>query len=67
MRTSRPPGRPPARELLRGLAALLAAAGIVIGLPAFLWMTVGWPLPHSIPTAAALRNTLFHGSISGQS
>lgn len=66
MPTSHPPGRPPAREFLRGLAALLAAAGIVIGLPAFLLTTVGWPLPHSIPTAAALRSALFHGSISDQ-
>jgi DNA-binding SARP family transcriptional activator len=66
MPTSRPPGTPPARELLRGLAALLVATGIVVGLPAFLWMAVGWPLPHSIPTATALRNALFHGSISDQ-
>jgi DNA-binding SARP family transcriptional activator len=66
MPTSHPPGRPPAGEFLRGLAALLVAAGIVLGLPAFLWTTVGWPLPHSIPTAATLRNALFHGSISDQ-
>jgi hypothetical protein len=66
MRTSRTPGRPPAREFFRGVAALLVAAGIVVGLPPFLWMTVGWPLPHSTPTAAALRDALLHGSISDQ-
>jgi len=65
MRPSRPPGKPP-HELARGLAALLVAALLLIGLPLLLWTAVGWPLPRAIPSPAALRDAVLHGSISDQ-
>jgi len=65
MRPSRPPGKP-AHELARGLAALLVAALLLIGLPLLLWTAVGWPLPRAIPSPAALRDAVLHGSISDQ-
>jgi DNA-binding SARP family transcriptional activator len=66
MRPSRLSGTPRAHELARGLAGLLLAAILVIGLPVLLWTAVGWPLPHTIPSPDALRDAMLHGSISDQ-
>jgi nucleoid-associated protein YgaU len=37
----------PAARAARGIGALAALVALVVGVPAFLVMAVGWPLPHS--------------------
>jgi DNA-binding SARP family transcriptional activator len=38
--------------------ALLLLAALVAGIPILLWRLVGWPLPSTIPPAAAIRGAL---------
>ncbi|MHB8450668.1 MAG: BTAD domain-containing putative transcriptional regulator [Mycobacteriales bacterium] len=46
------------RPLLAGLAALLALAALVAGIPWALWHYVGWPLPHAIPSWTQVKADL---------
>ncbi len=41
--------------LLRGVGALLVLTALLVGVPIALWVFVGWPLPHAIPTWGQLR------------
>jgi DNA-binding SARP family transcriptional activator/LysM repeat protein len=52
-----------AGDLLGGLAALVAIAVLVVGVPAALAVIVGWPLPHAVPSLADLSRALVSGSI----
>jgi DNA-binding SARP family transcriptional activator len=52
-----------AGDLLGGLAALVAIAVLVVGVPAALALIVGWPLPHAVPSPSDLSRTLATGSI----
>jgi DNA-binding SARP family transcriptional activator len=45
-------------RLLRGLAALVALVGLLAGLPVGLWVFIGWPLPHAVPSGAQLSRAL---------
>ena len=47
-----------AGDLGRGLGATLVLLALVVGVPALLAGTIGWPLPHSIPTLGELRDAL---------
>jgi DNA-binding SARP family transcriptional activator len=55
--------RPRAGEVARGLAALLGILALVAGVPAALWLAVGWPLPHTLPTLAELREGLSRSAV----
>ena len=54
--------RPKIRQLVEGLGALVVLAGGLVGIPAVLAATVGWPLPHRLPgsgqVAGALRTPI---------
>jgi DNA-binding SARP family transcriptional activator/LysM repeat protein len=52
-----PSARQPS-DLTRGLAAGIALLVLVVGVPALLSGTIGWPLPHSLPTLAEIRSAL---------
>jgi hypothetical protein len=41
-------------RLLWGLGALLVLLALVGGVPAVLWLYLGWPLPHALPTWPSL-------------
>ncbi len=45
------------------LAAGLALCGLLAGVPAFLVLTFGWPLPTSVPTSADAWEQLLTGSL----
>ena len=45
-------------RLLRGLAALVVLAGLLVGVPVGLWVFIGWPLPHALPTWTQLARAL---------
>ncbi|HXP33688.1 MAG TPA: BTAD domain-containing putative transcriptional regulator [Acidimicrobiales bacterium] len=60
-------GHPPfARSgaVARGVGALVALTALVIGVPVGLAHAVGWPLPHSLPSAGAMRAALTTRGIS---
>ena len=40
---------------LQAISAAVQAGVVVGGVPLVLWRTVGWPLPHTIPTVTAMR------------
>jgi len=46
------------RRLLRGAGAVFVLTLLLVGVPAALWVLVGWPLPHALPTWAELRSAL---------
>jgi hypothetical protein len=50
-------------RLLWGLGALLVLLALVGGVPAVLWLYVGWPLPHALPPLAALARALTQDGI----
>ncbi len=50
-------------RLLWGLEALLVLLALVGGVPVTLWMYVGWPLPHALPTLAELGRALTQNGI----
>ncbi len=57
------PGQPPrpartAGDFLRAGAAFLALAVLVIGVPGALAYFIGWPLPHSLPSASTLKDPI---------
>jgi len=45
----------------RGLGALLGLLALVAGPPIVLAVVVGWPLPHGLPSLAAIRDALAQG------
>ena len=45
-------------RLLRGLAALVVLVGFLVGVPVGLWVFIGWPLPHALPTWTQLSRAL---------
>jgi hypothetical protein len=53
-------------RLVRGLAALAVLLGLVAGVPAGLWVFVGWPLPHALPDLAELGRALTGAAIDDQ-
>jgi len=50
-------------RLVWSLLALAVLLGLVGGVPAALWMLVGWPLPHALPTLAELGRALTQNGI----
>jgi len=50
--------RPTARQLAEGLGALAVLASGLVGIPAVLAATVGWPLPHHLPTGGQVTGAL---------
>ncbi|GAA1894844.1 BTAD domain-containing putative transcriptional regulator [Streptantibioticus ferralitis] len=60
--TGRPgqPSRPvrTAGDFLRAGAAFLALAVLVVGVPGALAYFIGWPLPHSMPSASTLKDPI---------
>ncbi len=50
-------------RLLWGLEALLVLLALVGGVPVTLWMYVGWPLPHALPSLAELGRALTQNGI----
>ncbi|MCK9921181.1 hypothetical protein MXD61_04555 [Frankia sp. AgPm24] len=44
--------------LLRALAALAVLTACLLGAPLLMWRLIGWPLPHHVPTRAALTAAL---------
>ena len=43
------------RQLITGLAALLAHTALLAGIPWALWHYIGWPLPHAVPDPTQLK------------
>ena len=60
--TTQAVARPKIRQLVEGLGALVVLVGGLVGIPAVLAVTVGWPLPHHLPrqcqVAGALRTPI---------
>ena len=50
--------RPPIRQLVEGLGALGVLAAGLVGIPAVLAVSVGWPLPHHLPGATQVAGAL---------
>jgi DNA-binding SARP family transcriptional activator/LysM repeat protein len=46
------------RRATAGLGAFTALTGLLVGVPLALVLTVGWPLPHSLPTVDEVRTLL---------
>lgn len=61
-RTPRPVARPTTRQAAEGLGATCVLLAGLIGIPAVLAASVGWPLPQHIPSGAQLSNAL-HSAI----
>jgi hypothetical protein len=55
---TRPTGRPTGRQIAEGLGALGVLVTGLAGIPAVLTVTVGWPLPHHIPTGRQVTDAL---------
>ncbi len=55
---TRSTGRPNRRQIAEGLGALTVLVTGLAGIPVALAITVGWPLPHHIPTASQLIDAL---------
>ncbi len=53
-------------RLVRGLAAAAVLLVLVAGVPAGLWVFVGWPLPHALPDLAELGRALTGAAIDDQ-
>jgi DNA-binding SARP family transcriptional activator len=51
-------------DLSRGLAALAALLGLVVGVPVGLLNLAGWPLPHSLPRWSAVVHALSQSQIA---
>ena len=45
-------------DILRAIAATMTVALLVVGLPAFLAASVGWPLPRQLPHLSQIADTL---------
>ena len=46
------------RPLVEGLGALVVLVGGLVGIPVILATTVGWPLPHHLPSAGQIEGVL---------
>ncbi len=46
------------RRAAAGLGAFIALTSLLVGVPLALVLTVGWPLPHSVPTVDEVRTLL---------
>ena len=46
------------RQLVEGLGALVVLVGGLVGIPVILATTVGWPLPHHVPSAGQIEGVL---------
>src|SRR5450631_2867074 len=46
------------RRAAAGLGAFAVLASLLVGVPVALILTVGWPLPHSVPTVDEVRTLL---------
>jgi DNA-binding SARP family transcriptional activator len=55
----------PAR-LAKGLAALVVLAALVAGIPWALWHSIGWPLPHHVPSTGQIGHVLTQHGIAGR-
>jgi len=53
-------------RLVRGLAALAVLLVLVVGVPAGLWVVVGWPLPHALSDLAEVGRALTDTAIPDQ-
>jgi DNA-binding SARP family transcriptional activator/LysM repeat protein len=53
-------------HLVKGLAALVLLAALVIGIPWALWHFVGWPLPQHVPSASQVGRALNRQGIPDQ-
>ena len=53
-------------HLVKGLAALVLLAALVVGIPWALWHFVGWPLPHHVPSAGQVGRALNRQGIPDQ-
>src|SRR5256885_857651 len=51
-------------DLGKGLAALAALVGLVVGVPLALLGLAGWPLPHSAPRWSAVMHALGQSQIA---
>jgi hypothetical protein len=59
---ARPTDRPTGRQIAEGFSALAVLVVGLVGIPVALVVTVGWPLPHHIPTGSQLADAL-HSAI----
>jgi DNA-binding SARP family transcriptional activator len=53
-------------RIAKGVCALVALVALVGGIPFALWHFVGWPLPHHVPSAAAVGRALDRQGIPAQ-
>lgn len=49
--------------ILRGLGSAIAVLAIIVGIPLALWVFVGWPLPHELPSWSRLYSAIANGDI----
>lgn len=56
----------PTRDRLNGLAAIVAIALLVVGVPLLLTRIAGWPFPGSIPDAGRVRRGITQGDIPAE-
>src|SRR5205807_121209 len=47
-----------ARRWVAALGALIALSALLVGVPAGLWLAVGWPLPRTVPSWSEVILTL---------
>ena len=50
-------------EVIRGAAGLLGAVALAAGVPTVLWLAVGWPLPHALPSLGEISDALSSSGI----
>ena len=53
-------------RVLKGLGAFALLVVVLAGIPWALWHFVGWPLPHSVPSASQVGRALNHQGIPDQ-
>ena len=53
-------------RVLKGVAALLALVGLVVGVPLFLVQAAGWPLPGHLPSPQALGDALTRNGVPAE-
>ena len=55
-----------ALRVLKGVAALLALVGMVVGVPLFLVKAAGWPLPSHLPSPQAVGDALTRNGVPAE-
>ena len=53
-------------HLAKGIGALVILAALVAGIPWALWHSIGWPLPHHMPSVAQVGRALDSRGIAGR-